>query len=91
MGAESSERRKIRALLDEVHDAGEPGSTVAVANEGRVIAREVKGRAETATDRPLRPDSVFYVGSLAKQFTAACIALLVDDDVLGVDQPVHTR
>jgi CubicO group peptidase (beta-lactamase class C family) len=76
-------------MLDEVHPPGEPSSAVAVAEQGRVIALVARGRAETTVDRPLLPDSVFYVGSLAKQFTAACIALLMHDDVLGVDQSVR--
>jgi CubicO group peptidase (beta-lactamase class C family) len=31
---------------------------------------------------------VFYVGSIAKQFTAACVALLERDGVLALDDPV---
>ena len=33
-------------------------------------------------------DSIFYVGSIAKQFVAACIALLERDGALALDDPV---
>ena len=34
------------------------------------------------------PDSIFYVGSIAKQFVAACIALLEREGALALDDPV---
>ena len=45
------------------------------------------GVADPATGAPLTPESVFYVGSVAKQFTAACIALLSLDGALDLDAP----
>ena len=42
------------------------------------------GTANIATGAPLSGDAVFYVGSLAKQFVAACVALLWRDGVLDL-------
>jgi CubicO group peptidase (beta-lactamase class C family) len=51
---------------------------------------EARGPADTGTGTPLTRDSIFYVGSLAKQFVAACVLLLADDGALDVDAPVGT-
>ena len=48
------------------------------------------GTANITTGRPLRGDSIFYVGSLAKQFVAACVALLWRDGVLDLHGPIAT-
>ena len=41
----------------------------------------------THADDPVS-DSIFYVGSIAKQFVAACIALLEREGALALDDPV---
>jgi CubicO group peptidase (beta-lactamase class C family) len=64
------------------------GHVTAVIRAGVVGSVEVDGIANADTGEPLARTSVFYVGSLAKQFVAACAAVLVDDGVLDVDAPV---
>src|SRR5438093_12039302 len=46
--------------------------------------------ANIATGARLRGDAIFYVGSLAKQFVAACVALLWRDDVLDLYGPISS-
>jgi CubicO group peptidase (beta-lactamase class C family) len=41
-----------------------------------------------APDEPPNVEPIFYVGSIAKQFTAACVALLERDRALRLDDPV---
>lgn len=67
----------------------EPGRLVAVVHDGRVSTVDVVGVTDHGTRAALREDSVFYVGSIAKQFVAACVLLLADDGALGVDDPVR--
>jgi CubicO group peptidase (beta-lactamase class C family) len=62
----------------------------AVIRAGSVDTVEVKGVANAETEQPLERSSVFYVGSLAKQFVAACIALLIADRALDPEAPVPT-
>lgn len=71
--------------------AGDPsGSVSAVIRAGSVDTVEVEGVANAETGQPLERSSVFYVGSLAKQFVAACIALLIADRALDLEAPVPT-
>ena len=46
------------------------------------------GAADVSTGGRSLPDSVFYVGSIAKQFVAACVAMLEHDGELDLGDPV---
>jgi CubicO group peptidase (beta-lactamase class C family) len=65
-----------------------PGVLQAVARIGAIERVEVRGLADVRTGRPLTADSIFYVGSIAKQFVAACVAMLDHDGDLDLDDPV---
>ena len=66
-----------------------PGGYVsAILREGVRDDVEAIGLANVGTLQPLTPDSVFYVGSIAKQFVAACVLLLADDGALDLEAPV---
>ncbi|HEY2330303.1 MAG TPA: serine hydrolase domain-containing protein [Acidimicrobiales bacterium] len=71
-----------------VGDERHPGLVAAVIEGGEIRDRQSCG-AETPGGPPLSTASVLYVASIAKQFTAACVALLVLDGVLGVDDDVR--
>ncbi len=64
----------LHGLLPDVGPS-EPGYHLAVIAGGEVVWEHVTGAAEMASGAALTTDSLFYVGSLAKQFVAACAAL----------------
>jgi CubicO group peptidase (beta-lactamase class C family) len=66
----------------------QPGFALLVLADGAEAFRAVGGVADATTGRPLGPDSIFYVGSLAKQFVAACVALLWRDGALDPGDPI---
>jgi len=68
--------------------AADPGALEAVVRGGAIERIEVHGLADVTTDRLLGPDSIFYVGSVAKQFVAACVAMLEHDGRLDLGEPV---
>lgn len=59
------------------------GRTIAVVRDGDLTSVEVEGLADASTGRFLTQDSIFYIGSIAKQFVAACVRSLADDGVLS--------
>lgn len=59
------------ALLDAAYPAGGPGAAVIVTRGGRVIYSGGRGIADLEVRRPITPDTVFRLGSITKQFTAA--------------------
>ena len=66
------------------------GRVTAVIRDGRIGDVTVEGQANADTGEELTRASRFYVGSLAKQFVAACARSLVDDGDLDVDGPVSS-
>ena len=79
-----------------------PGCAVSVMRDGEIVLSRGYGRAHLEYDIPITPSSVFHVASVAKQFTALAVQLLVnenrvswDDDirehvpeVAGLDRPI---
>ena len=63
---------------------GAPGLAVIVSRNGEVLHRKAYGLANVAQAQPMRPEMVFRIGSVTKQFTAAAIMLLVEEGKLAV-------
>jgi CubicO group peptidase (beta-lactamase class C family) len=66
-----------------------PGCTVAVFQDGKVAFAKGYGLANLEHAIPNTPATVFDIGSTSKQFTAACVALLVLDGKLTLDDDVR--
>ncbi|MCP5107969.1 MAG: beta-lactamase family protein, partial [bacterium] len=67
---------------------GVPGLAVAVVREGEVIYKEGFGYRDVEKKRPVTPGTLFAIGSCTKGFTAAAVALLVDEKKLEWHTPV---
>ncbi len=65
-----------------------PGLSLAVVKEGRVIKTEGYGLANVEHNITARPDTVYKIGSVSKQFIGAGILLLVQDGKIGLDDKV---
>lgn len=62
-----------------------PGCSLGVIRDGRFIYRKSYGEASLELGIPLSAQSVFYVGSISKQFTAASIVLAAEQGYLSLD------
>jgi CubicO group peptidase (beta-lactamase class C family) len=65
-----------------------PGSLQAIARAGSIERAAVQGIADETAGEPLGIDSIFYVGSIAKQFVAACVAMLEHERELHLGDAV---
>jgi CubicO group peptidase (beta-lactamase class C family) len=65
-----------------------PGSILMVAREGKPIRVSTYGLANIETPAPVRRDTVFEIGSVSKQFTAAGVLLLEQEGKLSLDDPI---
>jgi CubicO group peptidase (beta-lactamase class C family) len=66
-----------------------PGCAVAVFRDGRMLYQRGYGMADLERGIRNTPATVFHVGSMAKQFTALCIFLLVQERKLSLDDDVR--
>lgn len=67
-----------------------PGAAVAVIRNGRIVKMKGYGLASIEFRAPATPQTVFEIGSVSKQFTAACIMLLVQDGTIDLDAKIST-
>ena len=78
----------LAELIRQRIPGGGPGLALLVLQDGAHRVQLVKGLARVTDGSELRPDSIFYVGSLAKQFVGACVALLERDGALSAHDPI---
>jgi len=65
-----------------------PGLSLAVVKEGKVIKAEGYGLANVEHNVPARPETVYKIASVSKQFIASGIMLLVQEGKIGLDDKV---
>jgi CubicO group peptidase (beta-lactamase class C family) len=89
---------EIDKLLSKTYNADEPGATVLVAKNGEVIFKKAYGIANMELDVSMRPEMIFEIGSITKQFTAIAILMLEEQGKLSIkddlknhieDYPTH--
>jgi D-alanyl-D-alanine carboxypeptidase len=79
---------KARASIQKYATDNKFSGTVLVARNGKPILREGFGLANREFNIPARPETIFRLGSITKQFTAASIMQLSEKGKLSVDDPV---
>jgi CubicO group peptidase (beta-lactamase class C family) len=72
----------VRRVMQERHI---PAVSIAVIKDGVVVRTAGYGIANVEHNSAARPDTVYKIGSVSKQFLAAGIMLLVQDGRLAVD------
>jgi len=65
-----------------------PGLALAVVRDGRVVKERGYGLANLELRVPVTKETVFEIGSVTKQMTAAAVMLLVEEGKVGLDDPV---
>ncbi len=80
---------RIDRLFAEWDRPRSPGCAIGVIRDGRFIYERGYGMANLDYDIPNSPRMVYYIGSDAKQFTAAAVGLLVLDGKLSLDDDVR--
>jgi len=69
-------------LQSAMHSRGIPGLSVAVVQNGSVLLSRSYGYANVEVDAAVSGSSVFEIGGISKQFTAAATMLLVEKSKL---------
>jgi CubicO group peptidase (beta-lactamase class C family) len=83
----------LQAALDPVVDRALAdgriaGAVVLVARDGALAYARAAGHADIETGRPMTRDTIFRASSLTKPIVTAAVLSLVEDGVIGLDDPV---
>lgn len=80
--------RYAEKLLADNYGADGPGAAVLIARGDEILFRDTRGLADIKTGRALKPDDVFRIGSVSKQFTAVGLLTLVESGKVSLDDPL---
>ena len=78
-------KAKADALLKASYPDAGPGAAVIVTDEGRIVYEAGQGLADVEASKPITPDTVFRMGSITKQFSAAIMLQVVAEGKVSLD------
>ena len=87
--AADSASQQVDQLFAGYDKAGSPGCSVGVIRDGKFAYRKSYGAASLELGVPLTSQSVFYMASVSKQFTAASVVLAAEQGHLSLDDDVR--
>jgi D-alanyl-D-alanine carboxypeptidase len=65
-----------------------PGLSLAVVREGRIVLRKGYGLANVELSVPATAESVYKIGSVTKNFTAAAVMILAEEGKITLDEKI---
>ena len=80
---------QLDAIVAPHFKADQPGAAVLVKKGDQILLRKGYGLAEVELGVPVRPELVFRIGSVTKQFTAAAIMMLADEGKLALADDIR--
>jgi len=80
---------KVDSLFSRWDKMDSPGCALVIIQDGEIVYKNGYGMANLELDVPISPHSVFYIGSTSKQFVTMCIALLVQEGKLSLDDDIR--
>src|SRR5579863_326831 len=82
-------QRKVDQVFAAFDKPDSPGCALGVVRDGEFIYKKGYGTASLELGVPITPQSVFYMGSVSKQFTAASVVLAAEQGYLSLDDDVR--
>lgn len=79
----------VDAIFADWNRPDSPGCALGVFRDGKIAYEHGYGMADLEHDVAITPATVFYVGSLSKQFTGMAAALAIRDGRLSVDDSIR--
>ena len=93
MTSSAPKTNPLTATVDEIfgpwNNPASPGCALAIIKQGEVIYERGYGSANLEYHTPIRPSTVFYIASVAKQFTAMSVLLLARQGKLSLEDDIR--
>lgn len=78
----------IDAIFNQAYPMNSPGATVLIAKDDRILYRKAFGMADLELKVQMKPESVFQLASITKQFTSVAILILMEQGKLSLKDPL---
>ncbi len=79
----------VGSIFAEWNKTDVPGGAVGIIKDGKMVYARGYGMADLEHDIVIDPSSVFYIGSVSKQFVTFCILLLEEQGKLDLDDKIQ--
>jgi CubicO group peptidase (beta-lactamase class C family) len=83
------EQSKVDNLFKTWNSNTSPGAALGVVKDGKLIYAKGYGMADLEHNIPITENTIFYIGSVSKQFVTMCILLLEEQEKLKLDDRVQ--
>lgn len=80
---------QVDELFSQWDQENAPGATIGIYQDGEIVYTQGYGTANLDHNIPLAPGSVLRIGSISKQFMAMCVAILVEQGKLSLDNDIR--
>ncbi|MEP7001771.1 MAG: serine hydrolase domain-containing protein, partial [bacterium] len=80
---------RVDSAFASINTLTTPGCSIGLSQNGKVVLTRAYGMANLEYGVSNTPETIFESGSVAKQFTAAAVALLVQDGKLSLDDDIR--
>jgi CubicO group peptidase (beta-lactamase class C family) len=88
-GQPTPREKRIDSLFSSWTSKEAPGYAIGITKNDKLVYQKYFGLANLQFDSPINDQSIFDVGSVSKQFTAACIAILQLQGKLSLNDTVR--
>jgi len=88
-GSSGQLNERVDKLFAQWDKPDSPGCSIGVIKDGKLVYKRGYGSANLDYNVPLTSESVFYIASTSKQFTAASILLLVRRGTISLDDDIR--
>ena len=79
---------KLDRIIQKNYQPEKPGAAALVTKDGEVIYRKAFGEANLELDVSMKPEMVFEIGSMTKQFTAVAILMLEEQGEISLQDDI---
>jgi len=80
-------KNKVDSLFSEFNNLDSPGYAIGISKNGKTLYKNGYGSANLDYSIPIGSKSAFGIASVSKQFTAACIAILILENKITLETP----
>lgn len=83
------EQSKVDELFKRWNSNASPGAALGIIKDGKLVYAKGYGMADLEHDIPITDNTIFYIGSVSKQFVTMCLLLLEEQGKLNLDDRVQ--
>lgn len=83
-----ADKQFVDSIMNASYKADGPGAVILIAKKGIPVFRKAYGLASLELNVPNKPEYIFRIGSMSKQFTAVCVLKLAQEGKLNLQDDI---